>query len=116
MLAECSLAAEKISPGWECMFPSVRTGHCSNSTLGKLFDMALGSTGFFGKTSKKPTCHGLRRAFAVNSLRQCLERGQNPERRLVCPSEFMGHASPQGTRCCLHMSCNRWDSEKSGMI
>lgn len=93
-------------PERQCFFPSA-TGNCyNNSSVCRLFDNILEKTSFFGKTSKKPTCHGLRHTFAVNSMRQCIADGENFDVMLRYLSRYMGHSSPQNTMYYLHMVVN----------
>jgi integrase len=70
-------AMEKLLPSREYFFPSHHHKHFNNTSICKQFNDILAKTSFYGKTSKKPTCHGLRHTFAVNNMRQCIEAGDN---------------------------------------
>ena len=97
---------ETLLPNREYFFPSHYQKHFNNTTVCKIFDKILKKTSFFGKTSKKPTCHGLRYTFAVNSMRQCIANGENFEDYLQYLSRYMGHKSPHETMYYLHMVIN----------
>ena len=95
---------ETILPGREYFFPSSRVDYYNNTSVCKLFDSILKKTSFCGKTSKKPTCHGLRHTFAVNSMRQCIAGGENFDILICYLSRYMGHSCPQNTMYYLHMA------------
>jgi integrase len=95
---------ETLLPGREYFFPSQRRKHFVNKRIGEKFNYILAKTSFHGKTSKKPTCHGLRHTFAVNSMRQCIEAGDNFDNYIHYLSKYMGHKSPQETMYYLHMA------------
>ncbi len=97
---------EKALPGRAYFFPSSRADHYNNTTVCKLFDTILKKTSFSEKTSKKPTCHGLRHTFAVNSMRQCIARGEDFDILIRYLSRYMGHSCPQNTMYYLHMAVN----------
>ena len=69
-----------------------------------LFDKVLGMTSFYNTTSKKPTCHGLRHLFAVNSMRKCMEEGRDFGQAIHYLSRYLGHEGPQQTLYYLHAS------------
>ena len=96
----------KMNPEREFFFPSSRAGFYNNISVCKLFDSILNKTSFCGKTSKKPTCHGLRHTFAVNSMRKCIAEGENFDIMIRYLSRYMGHACPQNTMYYLHMAVN----------
>ena len=97
---------EALLPGREYFFPSQRKGHFVNKSICQIFDGILAKTSFFGKTSKKPTCHGLRHIFAINSMRQCIANGGNFDNYIHYLSKYMGHKTPQETMYYLHMAVN----------
>jgi len=97
---------EALLPGREYFFPSQHQKHFINSSICKIFNQVLTQTSFCGKTSKKPTCHGLRHTFAVNSMRQCIARGDNFDGYIQYLSKYMGHKDPQETMYYLHMAVN----------
>ena len=93
-----------MNPGREFFFPSSRAGYYNNTSVCKLFDSILNKTSFYGKTSKKPTCHGLRHTFAVNSMRKCIAKGEDFDIMIRYLSRYMGHSCPQNTMYYLHMA------------
>jgi len=99
-------AMEALLPGREYFFPSQHQKHFINSSICRIFNQILTQTSFCGKTSKKPTCHGLRHTFAVNSMRQCIARGDNFDGYIQYLSKYMGHKNPQETMYYLHMAVN----------
>jgi integrase/recombinase XerD len=99
-------AMETMNPEREYFFPSSRKANYYNTSVCRLFDSILKRTSFYGKTSKKPTCHGLRHTFAVNSMRKCIEDGEDFDIMIRYLSRYMGHSSPQNTMYYLHMVIN----------
>ena len=97
---------ERLLPEREYFFPSQHHKHFINTSICRLFDEILKRTSFYGKTSKKPTCHGFRHTFAVNSMRQCIASGENFDSYILYLSKYMGHKSPQETMYYLHMVIN----------
>jgi integrase len=97
---------DRLLPGREYFFPSEHDKHFRNSTVCSIFDHVVARTPFFGKTSKKPTCHSLRHTFAVNSMRQCIRSGGNFDDRILYLCRYMGHSTPQETMYYLHLSVN----------
>lgn len=95
-----------MNPGREYFFSSSRAGYYNNTLVCALFDSILKKTSFYGKTSKKPTCHGLRHTFAVNSMRKCIAEGENFDIMIRYLSRYMGHSCPQNTMYYLHMAVN----------
>ena len=95
-----------LFPHREYFFPSSRVKHYSNTNLCQIFDSILKKTSFYGKTSKKPTCHGFRHTFAVNSMRQCISNGSNFDNMIRYLSKYMGHTSSQNTMYYLHLTVN----------
>ena len=93
-------------PERKYFFPSAGGSCYTNTSVCRLFDSILKKTSFYGKTSKKPTCHGLRHTFAVNSMRQCLADGENFDVLIRYLSRYMGHSCPQNTMYYLHMAVN----------
>lgn len=55
-----NLVIDRMIPNREYFFPSSKSAHYNNTSVCKLFDSIIKKTSFYGKTSKKPTCHGLR--------------------------------------------------------
>jgi len=99
-------AMETLLPGREYFFPSQHDKHFRNSSICRIFNELLVRTAFYGKTSKKPTCHGLRHTFAVNSMRQCIANDDDFDGYIHYLSRYMGHKSPQETMYYLHMAVN----------
>lgn len=99
-------AMETLLPGREYFFPSQWQKHFDNTTICWIFNDLLEKTSFYKKTSKKPTCHGLRHTFAVNSMRQCIASGENFDGYIQYLSKYMGHKNPQETMYYLHMVVN----------
>ena len=99
-------AIEMMLPKREYFFPSQHNKHFANTTICRLFNELLAMTSFYGKTSKKPTCHGLRHTFAVNSMRQCIAANGNFDSYIQYLSKYMGHKNPQETMYYLHMAVN----------
>ena len=95
-----------MNPGREYFFPSSRVGYYNNTSVCFLFDSILKKTSFCGNTSKKPTCHGLRHTFAVNSMRKCIADGEDFDIMIRYLSRYMGHSCPQNTMYYLHMAVN----------
>ena len=99
-------AMELLLPRREYFFPSQRDKHFVNTSICRIFNGILAKTSFFCKTSKKPTCHGLRHTFAVNSMRQCVANGDNFDSYIHYLSKYMGHKNPRETMYYLHMAVN----------
>jgi len=100
-------AMEPLLPGREYFFPSQHHKHFINTSICRIFnEQLLAKCSFYGKTSKKPTCHGLRHTFAVNSMRQCIADGDNFDEHIQYLCKYMGHTSPQETLYYLHMVAN----------
>ena len=99
-------AMEELLSGREYFFPSQHNKHFVNTSLCRIFDGIHVKTSFFDKTSKKPTCHGFRHTFAVNSMRQCIAIGDNFDNYIHYLSKYMGHKNPQETMYYLHMTVN----------
>jgi integrase len=99
-------AMEPLLPEREYFFPSQHHKHFINSSICRIFNEILAKCSFYGKTSKKPTCHGLRHTFAVNSMRQCIANGDNFDACIQYLCKYMGHTSPQETMYYLHMAVN----------
>lgn len=97
---------KSLLPKREYFFPSQNHKHFVNTSICRLFNEILIKTSFYGKTTKKPTCHGLRHTMAVNSMRECIENGDNFETHIQYLSKYMGHKDPQETMYYLHMSVN----------
>ena len=106
LCAKYDTAMEILLPEREYFFPSQHRKHFVNTSICKLFDEILAKASFYGKTSKKPTCHGLRHTFAVNSMRQCIAGGDNFDSYIQYLSKYMGHKNPQETMYYLHMAVN----------
>jgi len=99
-------AMEIPLPGREYFFPSQHHKHFINTSICRLFDELLAKASFYGKTSKKPTCHGLRHTFAVNSMRQCIANDENFDSYIQYLCKYMGHKNPQETMYYPHMAVN----------
>jgi len=99
-------AIETLCPNREYFFPSNHKKHFLNSSICDIFNGLLAKTSFYGKTSKKPTCHGLRHTFAVNSMRQCIANDDNFDSYIYYLSRYMGHKNPKETMYYLHMAIN----------
>ena len=99
-------AMKLMLPSRGYFFPSHYHKHFINSTICGIFNRLLKKTSFYGKTSKKPTCHALRHTFAVNSMRQCIASGSNFDSYIQYLSKYMGHSSPNETMYYLHMAVN----------
>ena len=97
---------EILLPGREYFFPSHYDKHFINTSICRIFNELLAKTSFYGKTSKKPTCHGFRHTFAVNSMRQCIANDDNFDSYIHYLSRYMGHKNPQETMYYLHMVIN----------
>lgn len=99
-------AMATMNSGREYFFSSSRAVYYNNTSVCALFNSILKKTSFYGNTSKKPTCHGLRHTFAVNSMRKCIADGENFDIMIRYLSRYMGHACPQNTMYYLHMAVN----------
>jgi integrase len=106
LCAKYDAVMETLLPGRDYFFPSQHSKHFTNITVCNQFDLILSKASFSGKTSKKPSCHGLRHTFAVNSMRQCIARGDDFGSHIHYLSKYMGHKSPQETMYYLHMVVN----------
>jgi len=106
LCAKYDAAMEALLPNRDYFFPSHHSKHFSNTTVCDQFDQILTKTSFYGKTSKKPTCHGFRHTFAVNSMRHCIARGDDFGIYIQYLSKYMGHKNPQETLYYLHMVVN----------
>jgi len=104
LCVEYDAEMEKLLPMREYFFPSPVNKHYNNDLLSKMFNKLLARTSFFEKTSKKPTCHGLRHTFAVNSMRQCIANGDDFNSYIYYLCRYMGHKNPQETMYYLHMT------------
>jgi len=69
------LAVEALLPARPYFFPSPGGCYLSSSVC-RVFDTVMDRAGFAKEASKKPTCHGLRHVFTVNSMRKCLAEGK----------------------------------------
>ncbi|WP_102400990.1 tyrosine-type recombinase/integrase [Haloimpatiens massiliensis] len=98
-----NLVMDMLNPKRKYFFPSSRSDCYTNILICKLFDSILNKTSFYGKTSKKPTCHRLRHTFAVNSMRKCISEGEDFDIMIRYLSRYMGHSCPQNTMYYLHM-------------
>ena len=95
---------QTLVPTREFFFPyQDRRGYDSNLVT-LLYDKILKMTSFCGTTSKKPTCHGLRHLFAVNSMRKCMEEGRDFGQAIHYLSRYLGHEGPEQTLYYLHSS------------
>jgi integrase len=103
---EYDAAMQGFLPEREYFFPSRINKHYVNTSICGQFDKILARTSFYGKTSKKPTCHGFRHTFAVNSMRQCIAEGGDFDEHIQYLSKYMGHTKPQETMYYLHMAVN----------
>ena len=100
-------AIELLLPSREYFFPSNSNKHFINTSICRIFnEQILAKCSFYGKTSKKPTCHGLRHTFAVNSMRQCIANGDDFDAYIQYLCKYMGHKNPQETMYYLHMVVN----------
>jgi integrase len=106
MCARYDAEMDLFLPDREYFFPSEHDKHFRNSTVCSIFDHVLARTPFFGKTSKKPTCHSLRHTFAVNSMRYSIRSGGNFDDHILYLCRYMGHSAPQETMYYLHLSVN----------
>jgi integrase len=97
---------ESLLSGREYFFPSQYDKHFINTSICRIFNGILGKCSFYGKTSKKPTCHALRHTFAVNSMRQCIANGDNFDGYIQYLCKYMGHTRPHETMYYLHMAVN----------
>jgi integrase len=96
--------ANLLLPDREYFFISHYDKHLRNTTVCKIFDNIVAKTSFRGKTSKKPTCQGLRHLFAVNSMRKCLADGGDFGTSIFYLSRYLGHSSPEETLYYLHLT------------
>ena len=71
--------------------------------VGRFFDKVLELTLLNREFSIKPTVHGLRHLFAVNSMRKCLDEGESFENWIKYLSQYMGHKSVNETMYYLHL-------------
>jgi len=99
-------AMEILIPMREYFFPRRDNKHFTSHAIAKCFNQLLKKTSFYNKTSKKPTCHGLRHVFAINSMRQCIANGDNFDSYIHYLSKYMGHKNPQETMYYLHMTAS----------
>ena len=97
---------ESLFPKRDYFFLNNHREHLTGDRIYAYFNQILVKTSFYGKTSKKPTCHGLRHTFAVNSMRQCIANGDSFDIYIYYLSKYMGHKSLQDTMYYLHMVVN----------
>lgn len=79
------------------VFVSVRGNRaiyaCVQDTFRRLCDI----TGVGAAAPRKPTVHGLRHSFAVNTLIEWHRAGENIDARLPALSTYLGHRDPRST-------------------
>ena len=98
------LRIKAMAPTREFFFPYQDGRGYTCYMVAQLYDKILNMTTFNNMTSKKPTCHGLRHLFAVNSMRKCMEEGRDFGQAIFYLSRYLGHEGPQQTLYYLHSS------------
>lgn len=78
--------------------------HYINQNVCITFDTILKEMSFYPFLKKKATTHGLRHLFAVNSMKKCLEAGEDFNNRIQYLSRYMGHSGIEETMYYLHMT------------
>lgn len=86
--------------------PSLAKPHYYNTDVCATFDSILKKTTFFSTLVKKPSPHGLRHLFAVNSMKKCLDVGENFNHWIKYLSQYMGHKTTNETMYYLHLVPN----------
>ena len=78
------------------------------------YNTALSKINTIDNTKNKPTLHGLRHLFAVNSLRKCIAEGKDDFNNWIkYLSKYMGHATSNETMHYLHLVSDLFPSYKS---
>ena len=83
--------------------PSYDKTRLTKHNIDDFFDKVLELTLLNREFSIKPTVHGLRHLFAVNSMRKCLDEGESFENWIKYLSQYMGHKSVNETMYYLHL-------------
>lgn len=83
--------------------PSYDKKYYDGYNIRDMFNRILKNCNLYDKYTKKPTPHGLRHLFAVNSMKNCLAKGYDFNNWIKYLSQYMGHASPNETMYYLHM-------------
>lgn len=79
------------------MFVSVRGNRTIYACVQQTFRRLCELTGVGATAPRKPTIHGLRHSFAVNTLIDWHRAGENVDARLPALSTYMGHRDPRST-------------------
>ena len=95
--------------------PSYTKKHYINTDVCDIFDGILKKMGFYSSLKKKPTTHGLRHLFAVNSMKKCLEAGGNFNNWIQYLSRYMGHSGIEETMYYLHMTAQLFPAYEAGI-
>jgi len=79
------------------VFVSVRGNRTIYACVQDTFRRLCDNTGVGAAAPRKPTVHGLRHSFAVNTLIAWHQAGENVDARLPALSTYLGHRDPRST-------------------
>jgi integrase/recombinase XerD len=85
-------------PSTPAFFISARGRRMGRSELNQTFTKLIGEVGLEGRGARaRPRPHDLRHAFAVRTLLDWYETGEDIDRRMPLLSTYLGHADPAST-------------------
>ena len=80
------------------VFTSTRRTRLAYGNVRDTFLTLVGHAGLRARSAScRPTIHGLRHSFAVNTLIECYRRGDDVQARLPLLSTYLGHVRPADT-------------------
>jgi integrase/recombinase XerD len=86
------------TPSTAAFFISARGRRVARQELNRTFMKLIGEIGLEGRGARaRPRPHDLRHAFAVRTLLDWLEAGEDIDRRMPLLSTFLGHLDPAST-------------------
>jgi len=86
------------TPSTAAFFISARGRRVARQELNRTFMKLIGEIGLEGRGARaRPRPHDLRHAFAVRTLLDWLEAGEDIDRRMPLLSTFLGHVDPAST-------------------
>jgi len=85
-------------PSTPAFFISARGRRMARGELNQTFTELIGEVGLEGRGARaRPRPHDLRHAFAVRTLLDWFEAGENVDRRMPLLSTYLGHVNPAST-------------------
>jgi integrase len=86
------------TPSTPAFFISARGRRMARAELNQTFTTLIGEVGLEGRGARaRPRPHDLRHAFAVRTLLQWLQAGENIDQRMPLLSTYLGHVDPAST-------------------